>query len=80
MDWLVMIANGLSAAIHSVKGKDGKNMWTAVVQWLTLLVPPMEPIKEKTLSIISTSLSVSLYNNFEMATTPIKQGHWLEGG
>ena len=47
VDWPVMIADGLSTAIDSVKGKDGRKMWTAVAQWLTLLAPPVEPIKAK---------------------------------
>ena len=47
VDWPVIIANRLSAAIDSIKGKDGRKMWTAVVQWLTLLAPQVEPIKAK---------------------------------
>ena len=31
VDWSVIIADNLSAAIDSVK--DGKKMWTAVAQW-----------------------------------------------
>ena len=28
VDWPVIIADGLSATIDSIKGKDGKKMWT----------------------------------------------------
>ena len=40
-----MIADGLSVAIISIK--DGKKMWTVVAQWLTLLAPPVEPMKQR---------------------------------
>ena len=45
VDWPVMIADGLSATIVSIK--DGKKMWTTVAQWLTLLAPPVEPMKQR---------------------------------
>jgi hypothetical protein len=41
----MIIAESLSAAIDSVK--DGKKLWIAVAQWLTLLAPPVEPIQPK---------------------------------
>ena len=45
VDWSVIIANSLRAAIQSVL--DGKKVWTAVAQWLTLLAPPVQAIKAK---------------------------------
>ena len=45
VDWPVIIADSLSVAIDSVK--DGKKMWTAVAQWLTLLALPVEPMQSK---------------------------------
>ena len=53
VDWPVLIADGLCAAIETVRGKDGKEgrdgrkIWHAVTQWLTLLVPPVEPVQPK---------------------------------
>ena len=41
----MLIANCLCAAIDSVRGKEGRKIWTAVSQWLTLLAPPVEPVK-----------------------------------
>ena len=45
VDWPVLIADGLCAAIESVTGKEGRKIGTAVAQWLTLLAPPIEPMK-----------------------------------
>ena len=45
VDWPVLIADGLYVAIDSVRGKEGRKIWTAVSQWLTLLAPPVEPVK-----------------------------------
>ena len=45
VDWPVVIADGLYVAIDSVRGKEGRKIWTAVAQWLTLLAPPIEPVK-----------------------------------
>ena len=45
VDWLVLITDGLCAAIDLVRGKEGRKIWTAVAQWLTLLAPPMETSK-----------------------------------
>ena len=45
VDWPVLIADGLCAAIESVRGKEGRKIWHAVAQWLTLLAPPVEPVK-----------------------------------
>ena len=42
-----MIADGLCAAIESIRGKEGRKIWHAVAQWLTLLAPPIEPVKTK---------------------------------
>ena len=50
VDWPVLIADGLCAAIDTVRGKDGKEgrkIWHAVTQWLTLLVPPVEAVQTK---------------------------------
>ena len=50
VDWPVLIADGLCAAIDVVRGKDGKEgrkIWHAVTQWLTLLVPPVEAVQTK---------------------------------
>ena len=47
VDWSVLIADGLRAAIDSVRGKDGRKIWSAMAQWLTLLAPPVEPITAK---------------------------------
>ena len=47
VDWHVLIADGLRATIDSVRGKDDKKIWTVVAQRLTLLEPPVEPIKAK---------------------------------
>ena len=50
VDWPVLIADGLCAAIDIVRGKDGKEgrkIWHAVTQWLTLLVPPVEAAQTK---------------------------------
>ena len=55
VDWPVMITDGLSAAIDSIKGKDGKKMWTEVAQWLTLLAPLVEPIKPRKQGRLSES-------------------------
>ena len=41
VDWPVIITDGLSVAIILVK--DGKKIWTTVVQWLILLAPPVDP-------------------------------------
>ena len=40
-----MISNNPSNLLESVE--DGNKVWTAVAQWLTLLVPPVEPVKTK---------------------------------
>ena len=45
VDWPVIIADSLRVAIQSVV--DGKKVWTAVAQWLTLLAPPVPTIKVK---------------------------------
>ena len=45
VDWPVLIADGLCAAIESVRGKEGRKIGTAVAQWLTLLAPPIEPVR-----------------------------------
>ena len=45
VDWPILIADGLCAAIESVRGKEGRKIWTAVAQWLALLAPPVEPVK-----------------------------------
>ena len=45
VDWPVLIADGLCAAIESVRGKEGRKIGTAVAQWVTLLEPPIEPVK-----------------------------------
>ena len=45
VDWPVLIAACLCAAIDSVRGKEGRKIWTAVSQWLTLMAPLVEPIK-----------------------------------
>ena len=50
VDWPVLIVDGLCAAIDTLRGKDGKegrNIWHAVTQWLTLLVPPVEARPDK---------------------------------
>ena len=45
VDSPVLIADGLCAAIESVRGKEGRKIGTEVAQWLTLLAPPIEPMK-----------------------------------
>ena len=45
VDWLVIIADDMSATIDLVK--DGKKMWMALAQWLTLLPSLVEPIQPK---------------------------------
>ena len=45
VDWPVIISVSLRVAIQSVV--DGKKVWTAVAQWLTLLAPPLPEIKAK---------------------------------
>ena len=45
VDWPVTIADSLRVPIQSVV--DGKKVWTAVAQWLTLLAPPVQAIKAK---------------------------------
>ena len=45
VDWPVLIADSLCAAIEFVRGKEGRKIGTAVAQWLTLLAPPIEPVK-----------------------------------
>ena len=45
VDWTVIIIDSLSVTIASIK--DDKKMWTVVVQWITLLAPPVEPIQPK---------------------------------
>ena len=45
VDWSVIIADSVRVAIQSVV--DGKKVWTAVAQWLTLLAPPVPTIKVK---------------------------------
>ena len=50
VDWPVLIADGLCMAIDMVRGKDGKEgrkLWHAVAQWITLLVPPVETVQPK---------------------------------
>ena len=50
VDWPVLIADGLCAAIDTVRGKEakeGRKIWHAVAQWLTLLAPPVEPVQTK---------------------------------
>ena len=41
----MIIVDGLSATIKSVK--EGKKVWMAVAQWLTLLGPPVELVQTK---------------------------------
>ena len=45
VDWLVIIADSLRAATQSVV--DGKKVWIEMAQWLTLLAPPVPPLKAK---------------------------------
>ena len=45
VDWLVIVADFLRAAIQSVV--EGKKVWTVVPRWLTLLAPPMPTLKAK---------------------------------
>ena len=50
VDWPVLIADGLCAAIDTVRGQDdkegkeGRKIWHAVTQLLTMLAPPIEPV------------------------------------
>ena len=45
VDWSVIIADCLRTAIESVQ--NSKKLWTVVAQWLTLLAPPVEPVRTK---------------------------------
>ena len=45
VDWLHFITEGLKDAIRNLV--DGKKSWAGVAQWLTVLVPPVLPIKQK---------------------------------
>ena len=45
VDWPVIIADSLRATMQSVA--DGKKVWMAIAQWMTLLAPPVEPVKTK---------------------------------
>ena len=45
VDWLHFITEGLKDAIGNLV--DGKKSWAGIAQWLTVLVPPVLPIKQK---------------------------------
>ena len=45
VDWLHFITEGLKDAIRNLV--DGKKSWAGIAQWLTVLVPPILPIKQK---------------------------------
>ena len=45
VDWLHFITEGLKDAIGNLV--DGKKSWAGIAQWLTVLVPPALPIKQK---------------------------------
>ena len=44
VDWLHFISEGLKDAIGNLV--DGKKLWAGIAQWLTVLVPPILPIKQ----------------------------------
>ena len=45
VDWLHFITEGLKDAIGNLV--EGKKPWAGIAQWLTVLVPPVLPIKQK---------------------------------
>ena len=45
VDWLHFITEGLKEAIGNLV--EGKKSWAGIAQWLTVLVPPVLPIKQK---------------------------------
>ena len=45
VDWLHFITEGLKDAIGNLV--EGKKSWAGIAQWLTVLVPPILPIKQK---------------------------------
>ena len=45
VDWLHFITKELKDAIRNLV--DGKKSWAGIAQWLTVLVPPILPIKQK---------------------------------
>ena len=45
MDWLHFITEGLKDTIRNLV--DGKKSWAGIAKWLTVLVPPVLPIKQK---------------------------------
>ena len=45
VDWLHFITEGLKDAIGNLV--DGKKSWAGIAQWLTVLVPPVLPIRQK---------------------------------
>ena len=45
VDWLHFITEGLKEAIKHLV--EGKKPWAGISQWLTVLVPPVSPIKHK---------------------------------
>ena len=45
VDWLHFITEGLKEAIKNLV--EGKKPWAGIAQWLTVLVPPVLPIKQK---------------------------------
>ena len=54
VDWPVLIADGLCATIEFVKGKEGRKIGTVVAQWLTLLAPPIEPVRTMKRGVMNT--------------------------
>ena len=71
-----MVANFLRASIHSVV--DGKKAWTAVAQWLTLLVPPPLAIqaRKRGRSTETTPNKMTKRQQLLAKDTP----GWTEGG
>ena len=45
IDWLYFIIKGLKDAIGDLVG--GKKPWSDIAEWLTVVVPPVLPIKPK---------------------------------
>ena len=45
VDWHHFITEGLKDAIRNLV--DGKKSWDGIAQWLTVLVPPVPPIRQK---------------------------------
>ena len=53
VDWLHFITEGLKEAIKNLV--EGKKPWARIAQWLTVLVPPVLPIKQKKRSRLETT-------------------------